>query len=84
METWRLRKELTKLDEVEIYLYNAMIRKPKHINCPNIVLRLSDSGLQSYGLYCENHSVYLQWVSQDLLTPNTFEKWSKLGIERTY
>ena len=84
MEMWRLRKEIDKLNEVERYFYNAMCRKPKHINCPNITLRLSTSGLQSYGLYCENHDVYLQWVSQDLLDAKSLDHWSNLGINRVF
>ena len=84
MEMWRWRKEMNKLNEVETYLYNAMCRKPKHINCPDIALRLSDSGLQSYGLYCENHKVYLQWVCQDLLDSRALQQWENLGINRIF
>jgi hypothetical protein len=90
MEMWQWRKEMNKLNEVERYFYNVMCRKSKHINCPNIVLKQAtrhkkyymNSGYMPYGLYCKNHSVFLQWVPDDLLTRSG--SWSKLGIERIY
>ena len=89
MESWRLLKELDKLNEVEISLYNALCRYPKHINCPNIGLkrgtRKKDSSLgyvPYYGLYCKNHNTFIEWIKEDLSDSDSFAKWSKLGIER--
>jgi len=90
MEMWRLRKELDKLNDVETCLYNAMCRHPKHINCPNIGLkrgtRKKDFSLTGYvpyyGLYCQNHSAFIEWIKEDLTDSNSLFAWSKLGIER--
>ena len=91
MERWQIRKEVDKLNDVERSLYNTMYRHPKHINCPNIVLKRSKPkrapdgyfGYPSqYGLYCKNHSVFLDWISYELADDDLISKWSKLGIKR--
>ncbi len=90
MEMWRWRKEMDKLNDVEKSLYNAMCRHPKHINCSDIGLkratRKKDFSLTgyvpSYGLYCKDHSAFIDWIKEDLTDPESISKWSKLGIER--
>jgi len=89
MEMWQWRKEMNKLNDVEKSFYNAMCRHPKHTNCSDIGLkraqrkgRLSCGHVPYYGLYCENHGVFIEWIKEDLTDANSLSKWYKLGIER--
>jgi hypothetical protein len=89
METWRLRKEIDKLNDVEQSFYNTMCRHPKHINCNDIGLkrgqrrgRYSFGYVPYYGLYCKNHDVFIEWIKEDLTDSNSLSQWYKLGIER--
>lgn len=88
MEMWRWRKEMAKLNEVEKSLYNTMCRHPKHIDCPDIVLkrakpksRLTFGYIPYYGLYCKNHNTFLEWIRYDLLDDDSISKWRDLGIK---